>query len=205
MIFNCLVAGVYGQGISTLSHIIAEAAFSCGLDVQISESTFKPGSPRLEGCSALSHVRMGHEIHSPLIRREKADLMIALDAAEAVRSVGMLSPTGRMLVAKDNGKDCDAMIKYLEAYFAYPSEERLAHKNVTDWLTVISGPELAAKCGNEIASNVVIFGAALRKKFFPFVPDNLNAVIKKVIPAEHFDLNVRALKAGMELFGAETP
>ena len=83
---NIIVAGVGGQGSILASHIIAEAAIRSKeatgeeLNVRVGE-TF--GAAQRGGAVA-SHVRIG-DIHGPLVRKGRADLVVALEPLEGLR------------------------------------------------------------------------------------------------------------------------
>jgi len=191
-----------------MSRLIGAAAVNGGLEVLGAEST---GMAR-RGSSVVSHIRMGQNIQSPLIPGGKADLIIALEPAEAVRVYTFLSPTGRILVL-DSGimpasgmpgekkYESAEMLAFLRSYLSHPSEERLAQKGKGDWLTVVSGEALIKKCGNARALNTALLGAALEKKFLPFTPEDVLAILKDLIPPEYLELNIRAFNSGRELAG----
>ena len=226
MILNCLITGVGGQGISAMSRIIRTAAFSRGLEVRGFDTI---GMARLGG-SWVSHVRMGQSIHSPLIARGKADVVIALEIAEAVRVYPFLSPTGRMLVLDRYiipapGKpekikdDYGQMLAFLKSCQSHPSEERLAQKGGGDWLNVINSAELIKKCGSSGVLGIALLGAAVKLNFFPITAEDISGLLRENIASvnpERFagtlkekaqdrfppaDLCIRAFNAGLELSG----
>ena len=86
--FNVVAAGYGGQGVLTLAKILARAAFMAGLDVRQSE--LHGLSQR--GGSLTCHIRFGEEVYSPLVRAGGADLIIALEAAEALRACNFSDP-----------------------------------------------------------------------------------------------------------------
>ena len=87
-IFNMVVAGYGGQGVLTLAKILARAAFMAGFDVKQAE--LHGLSQR--GGSLTCHIRFGEEVYSPLVCAGGADLIIALEAAEALRACKFASP-----------------------------------------------------------------------------------------------------------------
>lgn len=85
---DLVVAGVGGQGNLLISRIIGETALRSGIDVKISE-TFGAAQ---RGAAVLSLVRLG-ENQSPTIPFGKADALLALEPAEALRQ-SSTSPRG---------------------------------------------------------------------------------------------------------------
>lgn len=91
---NILIASVGGQGGLTLSRILAEAAVDAGLSVRTGETL----GMAQRGGSVQSFVRIGKEVRSPLFPQDSADVMLALEASEAVRSFGYLKKGALVLV-----------------------------------------------------------------------------------------------------------
>ena len=78
---NVLVCGVGGQGTVLASRLIALAAMEKGMEARGAETI----GMAQRGGSVVSHVRIGEEIHSPLIPYKAADVIIGFEPAEAVR------------------------------------------------------------------------------------------------------------------------
>ena len=202
MKFNCLVAGIGGQGSSFISRVIGEAALARGFDVCGSDSSGHPG----QGYAVVSHLRLGQNINSPLIPQGKVHLIIALDPAEAVRYHSFLSAAGRMLVldrAAAGGENYDPaeMLEFLNTYMTRPSTERYARKYEGRWFEIIDTGKLIEKCGSSAVLNTALLGVATEKKFLPLSSEDILASLKKQLPADVLDLNIRAFNAGRELAG----
>ena len=91
---NCLLCGVGGQGVILASKLIAYAAMEKGLQVRTTETI---GMSQRVG-SVVSHVRMGEAVHSPMIPKGKADILLAFEPAEAVRNLVYLREGGVVVV-----------------------------------------------------------------------------------------------------------
>jgi indolepyruvate ferredoxin oxidoreductase, beta subunit len=89
--FNTYLAGVGGQGIGLLSEIILRAGDHAGLHVKGVDTH----GLAQRGGIVKSQIRMGPNIHSPLIPKGEADLALALERHEALRAMN--------LALKDNG------------------------------------------------------------------------------------------------------
>ena len=120
---NCLLCGVGGQGVVLASKLIAYAAMDKGMDVRTSETI----GMAQRGGSVVSHVRMGRDIHSPMIPKGCADVIMAFEPAEAVRCLPYLKEGGVAVVNRKavqpvtatlggGGYDGEEMIAYLERY-----------------------------------------------------------------------------------------
>ena len=206
MIFNCLITGVGGQGTELMSRLIGTAALSKGLEVRGSETA----GMAQRGGSVASHIRMGKDIHSPLIPPAKADLVIAFEPAEAVRVHTFIAPAGRMLVLDRaimpvtgqlaaRSYESEEMLAFLRTYMSRPTEDHLTRKEGGEWLTAINGEELIKKCGGAGVLNTALLGTAAEKKLFPFSAEDILAAITERIPSEYREANIRAFNAGREL------
>ncbi|PKL41982.1 MAG: pyruvate ferredoxin oxidoreductase [Candidatus Riflebacteria bacterium HGW-Riflebacteria-1] len=80
--FNIYLCGVGGQGIGLISEIILRAADRAGLKA-IGVDTHGLAQ---RGGIVSSHIRIGESVHSPLVSKRKADLVISLERHEAVRA-----------------------------------------------------------------------------------------------------------------------
>ena len=79
MAYNILLAGVGGQGLMLLTAVLGEASVDAGLDVVTQE---QHGLAQRSG-SISAHVRIG-EAYSPMIPYGMADMIIAMEAFEAL-------------------------------------------------------------------------------------------------------------------------
>ena len=104
------------------SRLIAQAAMNNGHAARTAETI---GMAQRGGC-VVSHVRVGEEIHSPLVPKGGADLILGFEPAEAVRALPYLKPDGvvitstkaiRPVTASLTGSDYDGTeaIAYLKA------------------------------------------------------------------------------------------
>ena len=103
---NCLLCGVGGQGVVLASKLIAYAAMEKGLNVRTSETI----GMSQRGGSVVTHVRMGETVHSPMIPKGSADVIMAFEPAEAVRNLSYLKEDGVMVVDKKAVKPVTATL-----------------------------------------------------------------------------------------------
>lgn len=188
IMINCLLTGVGGQGTVLLSRLIGAAAMERGLQIRGSETI----GMAQRGGSVVSHVRMGYNIHSPLIPRGKADLVIAFEPAEAVRTLPYLSAAGTMLVLDRAVRPVSAVSSAV-----YDSEAILSflHGEVRN-LLLLSGESLIERCRSAKVLNVALLGAAVQRNLLPFGMADTETVIRSRIPARYQELNLHALQIG---------
>lgn len=92
-VVNIVVAGLGGQGVLKASDIVAEVAFTAGLDVKKSE--IHGMSQR--GGSVSSDVRFGPKVFSPMVPDGEADFLVVLDATQVEVNRAVLKPGGVLL------------------------------------------------------------------------------------------------------------
>ena len=91
--FTIYISGVGGQGILWLSKVFARAA--CKSQAFVCRTEMRGLSQR--GGSVCSAVRFGPHAVTPTSAAGGADLIVALDALEAARSLEFLKPSGRLI------------------------------------------------------------------------------------------------------------
>ncbi len=90
---NVVFAGLGGQGVLTVSDILAEAAFTAGHDVKKSE--LHGMSQR--GGSVSSDVRFGDKVYSPMTTAGEVDYLVVLSADQVENNRGQLRKSGVMI------------------------------------------------------------------------------------------------------------
>ena len=189
--FNCMIAGVGGQGTVLASKLIAAAAMKKGYDVRTTETI----GMAQRGGSVFGHVRIGKDIFSPLIPLGRANVIIAFEPAEAVRQLPYL--------CKDTGSDgsslvisSDSAIKPITG--SYDASAMLNYlQNFSPRLIILDGKRLTAQSPKTL--NVALLGAAAQSRVFPFDADILSDVIKETLPKRFLEMNIKAYELGREL------
>ena len=94
MSYNILLAGVGGQGLMLLSAVLGEACTASEMRVVTQE---QHGLAQRSG-SITAHVRIG-EAYSPMIPYGEADLILAMEAMEALRNIEYLKSEGAIVMS----------------------------------------------------------------------------------------------------------
>ncbi len=183
---NILIVGVGGQGALLVSTVIAEAAIRCGLDVRTNEVH----GMAQRGGSVLAQVRYGDKIFSPLVWEGTADVLIALEEAEALRYAHFLKPTGIAVVSAQ--RIIPVTVSSGKAKYPEDVENRLTR--VFPNLIVIDALAIAHEAGSAKAANVATLGAASRG--MKELARAWDGAIEACVPEKHRDLNKRAFAAG---------
>lgn len=145
-----ILAGVGGQGLLTLAAVISKAALA--QDLFVKQSEVHGMSQR--GGAVQSHVRISEcPIHSPVIPKGMAGLILAMEPMEALRYVEYLAVDGAIVANS-------VPVKNIENY---PDEDELISeiKSLPTHL-LIDAVALARNTGSVRSANMVLLGAGAR-------------------------------------------
>lgn len=181
---NIIICGVGGQGTVLAAKVLSQAAISNGERVLSAETI----GMAQRGGSVVSHVRIGEDVFSPLVPQGQADVLIAFEAAEAVRNIAFLKQGGSVIVNKKvvqpvtaslSGKafDENEMISYLE--------------KVAGNVIAVDTDQACKDLGSSKVVNMVLLGAASKTGLIS--KDELKAALKLLVKPEFYELNVRAI------------
>lgn len=95
--YNIYITGVGGQGIGLLSQAILRGIDHAGINA-IAVDTHGLAQ---RGGVVVSQIRCGNQVHSPLIMKNRADLVLGMELHEALRGLGMALKKGGTLVYLD--------------------------------------------------------------------------------------------------------
>lgn len=183
---NILLCGVGGQGTVLASKLIAAAAMKKGLSVMSAETI----GMAQRGGSVFSHIRIGDNLHSPMIATGTADILIGFEPGETVRMLPYLKKDGQVIVSShaiipvtavlSNGSyDPEAMLAYLK--------QTVAH------LLVIDTEEACLTLASSKILNILLLGAAIESGALGLTESEIKDAIKERLPERFHELNFRAL------------
>jgi indolepyruvate ferredoxin oxidoreductase beta subunit len=188
--FNIIISGVGGQGVITLTRILAKAAVLNGYDVKTSELH----GLSQKGGSVETHIRFGaltgaKQIHSPLIGKGKADLIICIEAQESLKSyIYGSKKSGTIFLIND-------FIKPILDSKIIPQTKDILKETKRFSKNSISIPAskiTKEKLEKEVLSGVYLLGYATSKKLLPLETKFILESIKKTVPKKYFLLNKKA-------------
>ena len=186
---NCLLCGVGGQGVVLASKLIAYAAMAKGLNVRTSETI----GMSQRGGSVVTHVRIGEKIHSPMIPKGAADVIMAFEPAEAVRNLSYLKEGGVMVVDKKAVKPVTATLTQSK----YDGQEALEYlKKKVKNLYIVDGDEICEQIGSSKVLNVVLLGVALGSGVLNIPLEEMKEELKNHVKPQFVEMNIKALELG---------
>ena len=185
---NIMIVGVGGQGTLLASRILGNVVISKGYDVKVSEVH----GMSQRGGSVITYVRYGEEVHSPIIEKGEADLIIAFEQLEAARYLPFLKKGGKIVV---NTQQIDPM-PVVTGVAEYPQGVigKLCEKADVTALDALS---LAVEAGSSKAVNVVLMGVVA--KHMEFSKEVWEKVIAETVPPKFKELNLKAFELGYNL------
>ena len=182
---NIMIVGVGGQGTLLASRILGNAVIKEGYDVKVSEVH----GMSQRGGSVVTYVKYGDKVHSPIIDKGEADVILAFELLEAYRALPYLKKGGKLIVNTQK----IAPMPVITGAASYPEdiESKLADK--VDLCTV-DALNLAQQAGNSKAVNVVLIGVLAKSSAIPY--ESWIETIKSTVPAKFLDLNLNAFDLG---------
>lgn len=194
-VFNIYLCGVGGQGLVLLSNVIGNACARAGVRAITGE---QHGLSQRSG-SVNIHMRIGEGVRSPLVPVGGADVLLALEALEALRSVEYLKDNGVVLMTtrvQHPVLETASHVKDKEAAYFSVDEVKRRLSEVTDSISAIDALDIARSIGSPLTENMVMLGALSALQDF-WVPEGaLEEAIKDSVPSKAVDANLKALKLG---------
>lgn len=184
---DVILAGVGGQGVLSVSATIARSALREGLHVKQTEVH----GMAQRGGAVMAGLRLSDEpIHSDLIPRGSADLILGMEPLESLRYLAWLKPDGIVVTATGPVRNIPD----------YPDLETvLARIRTLPRSRLVDAEGLARRCANPKTSNVVMVGAASR--LLPIRPETIVAEIRDMFARKGETVvrdNLNAFRAGRE-------
>lgn len=185
---SIILVGVGGQGTILASKLLTQGLMESGYDVKMSE--IHGMSQR--GGSVSSQVRYGDEVHSPVIEKGGADILVSFEKMEALRWLKYLKPDGKIVV---NNYSINP-VPVTMGKCAYPSDiiEELSGKADT---TVVDAVAESIKLGNTKVMNIILLGTII--KLMHLEPIDWAKIVRDHVKPAFAEMNLKALKLGKRL------
>ncbi len=183
---SIIICGIGGQGTVLAAKVISHAALLAGQKVLAAETI----GMAQRGGSVVSHVRVGEDAYSPLVPKAAADIMIAFEAAEAVRNLDYLSSSSVVIV---NRKVIQSVTSSL-AGKSFPLDVMLrALEEKAGKVVAVDTDAVCERLGSAKVANMVLLGAACGEGLFD--RELVDQAMKKLVKANFYELNKKALES----------
>jgi len=184
---NVLLSGVGGQGTILASDILCSVFHEVGYDVKKSEVH----GMAQRGGDVTTHFRFGKKVYSPLIKYGDVDFLISFELLEGLRYINWVKKSGKILlnnqetlppaVTRGTMKYPEGVVKTFRKHFK---------KNTY----VIDGLDIAMRCGDARAVNIVTLGAF--SNFFGIKEEVWEKNLLEHLPEKVHSLNLNAFREG---------
>ena len=195
MSFNIFICGVGGQGLVLLTSVIGDACAKSGKKIVTGEMY---GLSQRSGTVSV-HLRIGEDAFSPLIPYGEADIIIALEAIEALRYIEYLKKDGIILMNKRILHPPIETSKIITSKGSkYITVENIVSKlkNWTTNIAVVDALKLARESGNVNTENTVFLGCLSTLEMFPAEESNIRESISEAVPKKTVEQNLKAFELG---------
>lgn len=193
--YNVIITGVGGQGNVTMSRILGDMLVPEYV-VTIGE-TFGASQ---RGGSVMSHIRVSHDVASPLIPRGRADLVVALEPIEAVRVLKVYGNRDTFVIVNVRPV---YPVDVITGRAEYPLLETI-EKTVSDFTThawFLRATDAAMELGSPLLLNSIMLGAVAGLSVLPLDKKDFLRAISKKFPEEEVKTNLKAFEMGIEMIG----
>jgi indolepyruvate ferredoxin oxidoreductase beta subunit len=187
MKFDIILAGVGGQGVLSVSAVIASSAMQEGLHVKQSEVH----GMSQRGGAVLANLRLSDlPIASDLIPRGTAAMVLSMEPLESLRYLEYMSADTVLITAADPVRN---IVDYPDVDGLLARIRELPHA------TVLDAERLARQAGSARATNMVIVGAA--SHWLPVKLETIEHFVRTLFVGKGeqvVETNITALRAGRE-------
>lgn len=188
---DIILAGVGGQGVISIAAIIASSAMEEGL--QVKQAEVHGMSQR--GGAVQSNLRLSDgTIHSDMVPKGTAQLLISMEPLESLRYVDYLCADGTLLTSTEPVLNIPN----------YPElDEVLGHVRALPKAVLVDAKKLAVEAGSNRATNIVMVGAA--SHLLPLKPETLQKQISQMFARKGdkvVQANLKAFELGREVRAA---
>ena len=180
---NIMIVGVGGQGSLLASKLLGRMLLQKGYDIKVSEVH----GMSQRGGSVITHVRIGEDVHSPLIDPGQADFVLSFEKLEALRAQHFLTENGVLI---SNVQQILPMPVIMGAA-SYPVTEPKGYQTV-----LLDALDMAENAGSARAVNIVLLGVLSRYMEWP--QDKWESAIAACVPAKTLETNLKAFRAGRD-------
>ena len=186
---NILICGVGGQGTVLAAKVLSQAAIAGGQNVLSAETI----GMAQRGGSVVSHVRIGDDVYSPLIPSGQADIIIAFEAAEAVRNIEYLKKGGTVIINKKVVQPAEASL----AGKVFEADTMIDFLKKDYDVVAVDADKICEELGSSKVVNMILLGAASASASGKetISKDELTEALKTTVKPAFYELNVKAIEA----------
>ncbi|HUU77310.1 MAG TPA: indolepyruvate oxidoreductase subunit beta [candidate division Zixibacteria bacterium] len=189
------VTGMGGQGIGSTTRVLATAAKLSDLSVM----TMETHGLAQRGGVVVSDLAIGYDpTESPQCADGEADVLIALEALESLRSLPKLKKNGIVVVNTTKYQPLEVRVSKGEVKYPTLEEIEKEIKRFTPNVLLVPAQEDALQLGNSRVMNMILIGALTgNSDILPITKEEIIEGIKAILPPKYIDINLKAFEKGM--------
>jgi len=188
------VTGMGGQGIGSTTRVLATAAKLAGLTVM----TMETHGLAQRGGVVVSDLAIGYDpTESPQCAVGEADVLIALEALESLRSMPKLRKDGIVVVYTTKYQPLS--VRHSKGEIKYPTLEAIETelKRVASTVILVPAQDDARELGVSQTMNMILIGAlAANTNVLPISKEQIIEGMKAILPPKFVDINLQAFEKG---------
>jgi len=191
-IFNLVVTGTGGQGILTLARIVAQAALLSGQDVKMAEVH----GLAQRGGHVDCQIRIGEKVHSSLVSRGEADLIVALEPLEVLRCLSYAGPQTKFLINTAPLKPLSCQTDGVP----YPELKQILKeiKGISREVIAENASQQVLKISGDIFPlNIYLLGRLVKYKFLSFKKKYVLDGLKQSISPKYLAVNQEVFETAL--------
>ena len=183
---NIMIVGVGGQGTLLASKLLGKLFLEKGFDVKVSEVH----GMSQRGGSVVTYVRYGEKVHSPVIDKGQADIIISFEILEAARYVEYLKRGGTLIT---NTQQINPM-PVITGDASYPADLEKKLSGLDIRFEGFDALSVAREAGSVKAVNLALLGKL--SGHFDFSEQQWLDTIATSVPEKFVEMNKKAFLLG---------
>jgi indolepyruvate ferredoxin oxidoreductase beta subunit len=189
---NIVITGVGGQGVLTLAEILAKSVLKESHNVRVGEIH----GMAQRGGHVTCTVRIGDNVHGPIIDSGSAHLLVGFEPLETLREAHMIQSDGLVLL--------NTHIQYPVAVsmgeIEYPTHDQIRSKigNFSKNIIELDAMSLAENAGSSRSLNMVMLGAILGTAIVPITKESVTKTVQETFSAKFENINLDAINSGFK-------
>lgn len=189
---NIVLAGVGGQGTLVAGKLLGTVAAGLGLDAKVSEVH----GMAQRGGSVVTYVRLGRQVHSPIIEPGTADYILAFEELEALRWASLLKAGGSIFINAIRTLPLPVSMGQAKYPEDIAGQLRTAAGGRAE-VVLLDAVALARQAGSAKAVNTVMLGAMAGRCVLP--PSAFRDAIDRVFAEKLRAVNQKAFALGVSV------
>ena len=179
-----IITGPRVYRILEISQVLSQAAVIQGLEAKTAEFTNEPLMT-----AEIAHIKIGREIYSPLISRNKAEAIVFFEPLIMPElAVDYLSPQGILVINTHSILSCAEMFEQVMSSLS----------QLTDKIIKLDITQIAKGAADLTKSNFAMLGVLSGLNIIPVEPENIIKAVEEIRSPHDSRACIRAIEGGKQ-------